>query len=118
MLQADCLDGACMTTPESDGEERARVEEITAMLPHFEKSRGNLIPILQSIQEKHAYLSGAAMEQSTCPSLPARFMGLPLFTTSFAFTRPASTSSKFAWVPLATWPAGTSFWRILYVSWG
>jgi NADH-quinone oxidoreductase subunit E len=51
-----------MTTPEMDGEERAMVEEITAMLPHFEKSRGNLIPILQSIQEKHAYLSGAAME--------------------------------------------------------
>ena len=51
-----------MTTPESDGEERAMVEEISAMLPRFEQSRGNLIPILQSIQEKHAYLSEAAME--------------------------------------------------------
>jgi len=51
-----------MVAPELDGEERAMVEEIAAMLPAFAKNRGNLIPILQSIQERHSYLAGEAME--------------------------------------------------------
>jgi len=51
-----------MMASELDQEEKQIIEDIAAMLPGFEKRRGNLIPILQSIQQKHSYLSGTAME--------------------------------------------------------
>ena len=51
-----------MTAPEQDLEEREILQDIAAMLPEFEKHRGNLIPILQSIQEEHSYLSAGAVE--------------------------------------------------------
>ncbi|UCG14804.1 MAG: NADH-quinone oxidoreductase subunit NuoE [Deltaproteobacteria bacterium] len=51
-----------MTVFESDPEERAVLENVAAMLEEFEKQRGNLIPILQAIQDKHSYLCGGAME--------------------------------------------------------
>jgi len=58
--------------PESrlNPEERAMVEDIAAMLPAYEGRRGNLIPILQAIQERHSYLSGAAMK------MVARHLGI------------------------------------------
>ena len=51
-----------MIGSELDAEERAMVEDVLGMLPEFHKDRGNLIPILQSIQEKHSYLDSTAME--------------------------------------------------------
>ena len=42
-------------------EEKEIAEDILAQLVHFGKSRGDLIPILQMIQEKHAYLPPAAI---------------------------------------------------------
>jgi NADH-quinone oxidoreductase subunit E len=85
-----------MTTPELDGEERAMVEEITAMLPLFEKSRGNLIPILQSIQEKHAYLSGVAMEMvAEHLSISAsEVYGVATFYNQFRFHPPGKHQFK------------------------
>src|SRR5512139_1826206 len=56
---------------ELSSEERAMVQDIAAMLPAFEGHRGNLIPILQAIQKKHSYLSGAAMK------MVAKHLGIP-----------------------------------------
>jgi NADH-quinone oxidoreductase subunit E len=39
----------------------AMLEDIASNLASFEKTRENLIPILQMIQERHAYLAPAAM---------------------------------------------------------
>ena len=85
-----------MIAPELDGEERAMVEEIEAMLPHFEKSRGNLIPILQSIQEKHAYLSGAAMEMVAehLSISPSEVYGVATFYNQFRFHPPGKHQFK------------------------
>jgi NADH-quinone oxidoreductase subunit E len=60
------------TDSDSDPEEKAMVEAIALMLPAFDGDRGNLIPILQSVQEKHTYLSGAAME------MVARHLGISI----------------------------------------
>jgi NADH-quinone oxidoreductase subunit E len=38
-------------------EEQAMLADIAHMLPGFKKARGNLIPILQMIQQRHAYLA-------------------------------------------------------------
>lgn len=46
----------------AEDEEDAMLKDITSMLTYFEKHRGNLIPILQSIQEKHQYLSPLALQ--------------------------------------------------------
>ena len=85
-----------MTTPELDGEEKAMVEEIAAMLPDFEKFRGNLIPILQSIQEKHAYLSEAAMEMVAkhLSISPSEVYGVATFYNQFRFHPPGKHQFK------------------------
>ncbi len=96
MLKADCVDGARMTTPDLDGEERATVEEITAMLPHFEKSRGNLIPILQCIQESHSYLATVAIEmvaEHLCIS-PSEVYGVATFYNQFRLHPPGKHQFK------------------------
>ncbi len=41
---------------ELNAEEEAIIDDISSRLTEFEKIRGNLIPILQMIQEKHAYI--------------------------------------------------------------
>ena len=85
-----------MPIPEFDGEERAMVEEIAAMLPDFENSRGNLIPILQSIQEKHAYLSEAAMEMVAehLSISPSEVYGVATFYNQFRFHPPGKHQIK------------------------
>ena len=42
-------------------QEEAMIKDIASNLSEFEKDRSNLIPILQMIQGKHAYLSPGAM---------------------------------------------------------
>jgi len=44
-------------------EEEAMITDIRSSLTTFEKIRGNLIPILQTIQEKHSYLSDGAIKE-------------------------------------------------------
>lgn len=75
---------------ELDSEERAMVAEIAAMLPGFEKHRGNLIPILQSIQDKHSYLSGFSMElvAKHLDISPSEVYGVATFYNQFRFHPP------------------------------
>jgi NADH-quinone oxidoreductase subunit E len=85
-----------MIALELDPEESAMVEDIAAMLPEFEKFRGNLIPILQSIQEKHSYLSGGAMEMVAkhLSISPGEVYGVATFYNQFRFQPPGKYQIK------------------------
>jgi NADH-quinone oxidoreductase subunit E len=81
---------------EIDVEERVIVEDIAAMLPKFENSRGNLIPILQYIQEKHCYLASVAMEMvANHLSISAgEVYGVATFYNQFRFHPPGKHQIK------------------------
>jgi NADH-quinone oxidoreductase subunit E len=85
-----------MIASELDVEERAMVEDILAMLPEFHKDRGNLIPILQSIQERHSYLAGEAMEvvASHLGISPGEVYGVATFYNQFRFHPPGKHQFK------------------------
>jgi len=85
-----------MIGSEFDAEERAMVEDIVSVLPEFEKNRGNLIPILQSIQEKHSYLGGAAMEMvaNHLSISPGEVYGVATFYNQFRFHPPGKHQIK------------------------
>jgi NADH-quinone oxidoreductase subunit E len=51
-----------LTPSELELEEKAISEDVAAMLGKFDRQRRYLIPILQSIQERHSYLSTGAIE--------------------------------------------------------
>ena len=89
-------DGVNMTASDLDHEEREMIQEITALLPGFEKHRGNLIPILQSIQEKHSYLASAAMEMvaSHLTISPSEVFGVATFYNQFRFHPPGKHQIK------------------------
>ena len=48
--------------PAEDNGEAAMLEDIASELSRFERKRSSLIPILQFIQQKHAYLSEKVMQ--------------------------------------------------------
>jgi NADH-quinone oxidoreductase subunit E len=75
---------------ELDSEERAMLTDIAAVLPAFERHRGNLIPILQAIQERHSYLSGAAMKMVAkhLGITPGEVYGVATFYNQFRFQPP------------------------------
>lgn len=81
---------------ELDPEEKAMVEDIAAMLPDFQELRGNLIPILQSIQEKHSYLSSAAilMVANHLSISPGEVYGVATFYNQFRFHPPGKHQIK------------------------
>ena len=85
-----------MMAPGLDPEERAMLEGIVAILPGFEKQRGNLIPILQCIQEEHSYLSFAAMEMvAKHLSISAgEVYGVATFYNQFRFQPPGNHQIK------------------------
>ena len=85
-----------MRAPALDPEEKAIVEDIAATLPEFEKQRGNLIPILQSIQEKHSYLAVAAMEMvaSHLSISAGEVYGVATFYNQFRFQPPGRHQIK------------------------
>jgi len=85
-----------MTTSDLDHEEGAMIQEITVLLPRFEKRRGNLIPILQSIQEKHSYLAAAAMEMvaSHLNISASEVYGVATFYNQFRFHPPGKHQIK------------------------
>lgn len=85
-----------MKAIELDIEERAMVEDIASMLPAFAKDRGNLIPILQSIQERHSYLSGDAMEVVArhLGTSPGEVYGVASFYNQFRFHPPGKHQIK------------------------
>ncbi|NLI83536.1 MAG: NADH-quinone oxidoreductase subunit NuoE [Deltaproteobacteria bacterium] len=51
-----------MSHPSIVSEEEESREEIIGLLQGFSKGRENLIPILQTIQKRHSYVSGLAMK--------------------------------------------------------
>jgi NADH-quinone oxidoreductase subunit E len=89
-------DKSFMIATQVDAEERAMLHDIGALLPEFEKHRRNLIPILQSVQEKHAYLSGAAMEMVAkhLNISPGEVFGVATFYNQFRFQPPGRHQFK------------------------
>ena len=85
-----------MTASDLDHEEQAMIQDIKASLPGFKKHRGNLIPILQAIQEKHSYLASAAMEMvaSHLSISPSEVYGVATFYNQFRFYPPGRNQIK------------------------
>jgi NADH-quinone oxidoreductase subunit E len=83
-------DAVSREAPEPDLEEGAMLEDVAAMLPRFDKQRGNLIPALQAIQEKHSYLAAAAMEMvaNHLEVAPGEVYGVATFYNQFRFHPP------------------------------
>jgi NADH-quinone oxidoreductase subunit E len=81
---------------EFDPEEQAISESMTVMLGNFERHRGNLIPILQAIQEKHLYLSSTAMEMVAIHLgiSPGDVYGVATFYNQFRFQPPGRHQIK------------------------
>ena len=77
-------------------DEGPMVLDIAALLPTFERHRGNLIPILQAIQEKHAYLSEAAMNMVAkhLDITPGEVYGVATFYNQFRFQPPGKHRIK------------------------
>lgn len=80
----------------SDFEEEVVVEDIVTLLSAFEKRRENLIPILQMIQHKHAYISPFAMkavaEHLGTPT--SEVYGVATFYNQFRFHPPGKHQIK------------------------
>jgi len=71
-------------------EEENKLKDISLMLAGVGKHRRNLIPILQMIQQRHAYLLPKAVEMvATHISIPAcEVYGVATFYNQFRFTPP------------------------------
>ena len=77
-------------------EDQAMLEDICAQLEKFEKTRGKLVPILQMIQDRHAYLDPIAiklvadhLEIPTC-----EVYGVATFYNQFRFHPPGKHHIK------------------------
>ncbi len=70
--------------------EKAMVKDITARLSHFDKKRGNILPILQMIQARHAYLAPRALEMVAeyLEITACEVYGLATFYNQFRFHPP------------------------------
>ena len=83
-----------MNTPELDYKKMLR--EISLRLPSFEKSRSSIIPLLQDIQDKYAYLSPEVIKLvaehlgiSVC-----EVYGIATFYNQFRFSPPGKHQIK------------------------
>jgi NADH-quinone oxidoreductase subunit E len=79
-----------------EGHEKCMLEDITDVLKGFERNRGNLIPILQMIQERHKYLAPDAiklvanhLEIAVC-----EVFGVATFYNQFRFHPPGEHQIK------------------------
>ena len=71
-------------------EEEIILEDITEQLSSFDKKRENLIPILQMIQERHAYLPAGALKMVAhhLNIQPGQVYGVATFYNQFRFHPP------------------------------
>lgn len=77
-------------------EEKAMMDDIDSLLPMFKKERKNLIPILQEIQQRHAYLSGGAMKKVAeyLAISASEVYGVATFYNQFRFHPPGKHQIK------------------------
>ena len=77
-------------------EEKAMLQDVAGILKAFGKERDNLIPILQMIQEKHAYLSAGAIKlvADHLDSAPCEIYGVATFYNQFRFNPPGKHHIK------------------------
>ncbi len=76
--------------------EKAMLQDITALLSYFDKKRGNILPILQMIQARHAYLSPRAvgMVAGHLEIAACEVFGLATFYNQFRFHPPGRHQFK------------------------
>ena len=76
--------------------EAAMLEDIEGRLRGFEKKRKNLIPMLQMIQERHAYLSPDAIQMvaDTLELAVCEVYGVATFYNQFRFHPPGKHHMK------------------------
>ncbi len=81
---------------ESTAEEQAALKNIVSKLSTFEKQRGNLIPILQMIQEKIAYLPQETLKMVAehLGILECEVYGVATFYNQFRFHPPGNHPIK------------------------
>lgn len=81
---------------ETTRDERAILEDLSARLQTFEKKRGNLIPILQMIQERYAYLPTEALKLvAKHINIPvSQVYGVATFYNQFRFNPPGKHPIK------------------------
>ena len=77
-------------------EEEAVLEELRSRLPRFDKKKGNLIPILQTIQETLKYLPTEAIKMTAAYlEIPAsEVYGVATFYNQFKFNPPGEYPIK------------------------
>ncbi len=77
-------------------EEDTMITDICSFITTFEKERGNLIPILQMIQEKHSYLSDGAIKEVAkyLDIQPCEVYGVATFYNQFRFHPPGRHQIK------------------------
>ena len=91
--------------------EAAMLVDIEGWLQGFNKERKNLIPMLQLIQDRHAYLSSDALQMvaDTLELALCEVYGVATFYNQFRFHPPGKHHMRCAWVPPAMCGAATSF---------
>jgi len=77
-------------------EDEAILEEVKAGLKSFGKERWNLIPLLQMIQQKHAYLPDGAIKMAAqhLEIAPCEVYGVATFYNQFRFHPPGKHPIK------------------------
>ncbi len=85
-----------MDASETASPVEAMLEDIAAMLAAFEKKRENLIPILQAIQERHAYLAPSAIRMAATHLgvSASEVYGVATFYNQFRFDPPGRRQIK------------------------
>lgn len=73
-----------------EAEEKAMIEDITSFLAGYPRERRHLIPLLQSIQQRHKYLSQDAIHlvAAHLELSPCEVYGVATFYNQFRFTPP------------------------------
>ena len=77
-------------------EERSTLEDIVSQVSNFARERGNLIPILQMIQQRHAYLSPESLRivAAHLGTSTSEVFGVATFYNQFRFHPPGKHQIK------------------------